>query len=1046
MRNFIVMIFLYCGIVLFSQGFKHPGMLHTEADFVRIKAQIAANEPSVIAGYNNLKANEWAQSTVGTYPSEIIKRGISGDENYINAARGAHSAYLNAIRWKLSGNVAHANKAVSILNSWAATTKSLGGNSNVSLASGLYGYEFANAAELMRDYSGWKAADFKKFQEWMRVVWYPYAYDFLIRRHGTWEKGTPGHYWSNWGLCNLLTVMSIGILCDDEFIYNQGLAFYKHDKVGTFKTNPLVPLDNNGLTEFLGNLVPVLHADTNSINNFFGQMQESGRDQGHATMALGLAVDICETAWNQGDDLYGYMNDRLLSGIEYVAAYNSLADKLPWTEYWYHDVNTSYANSWKQIEPNSSSRGQFRPYWDRVIGHYEGRKGLKLNYSHKMADLVVADAGAVGSTSGGYDHLGFTTLTCTRSSLDSNKSPLTLNGMVEVNGVVYPQTDLNNVPKGSQMKLVPMLPDGIDDSYNWLWNNGSTTKILSVEADSSAMYRVYYTDVNGVQSSTVFSISVLGDCLPDIYTFSVNTPLGVSSDTVIPLPQNADITISLNSSSWRSTYLWSNGQNTSSQSFNILNADTAFSVTGTNLGGATKVLNFKFLVETLGGSYILENKDKKFGNKITCTPGKNIQLIPIVKKGMEGGSWKWTDESVNSTYEINNIQENKEIKVTYTFEGKSYDYNFSISLVPEEAAFAYWPLDEGIGTTATDNWLGNKASMNASDWSEYGINNNAAYLDGNAASYIQLENDLFSGLNDFTISVWVNPDIIDSWSRIWDFGSGTSSYMFLTPKSNDGYLRFAIKSGAGEQTITTTKLLEVAKWSNVTVTKTGTLAKIYVNGLEVGSNASITISPKDLGPTSQNYIGKSQYADPMYKAYIDELRIYDKGMSKDEISDFIWKIQPLTHGFSLNGASIAYNQLVTAKTGDKLILTPMFKAGINFSGGTWLWNNGSTGRFLTINDLQSPGDYWVEYTNSGKTFRLNYHVALTTDLNSVKTNKDDKFIIFSNGAYKFITPVYPKRVLITDLNGKIIKDFVVIKNETHINLPKDKFYFIKALN
>lgn len=45
--------------------------------------------------------------------------------------------------------------------------------------------------------------------------------------------------------------MSIGILCDDVFIYNQGLSFFKYDQVGTF-TDPRTsdPILNDGLTEF----------------------------------------------------------------------------------------------------------------------------------------------------------------------------------------------------------------------------------------------------------------------------------------------------------------------------------------------------------------------------------------------------------------------------------------------------------------------------------------------------------------------------------------------------------------------------------------------------------------------------------------------------------------------------------------------------------------------------------------------------------------------------------------------------------------------------
>ena len=45
---------------------------------------------------------------------------------------------------------------------WANKTKKVDGNSNVALALGLYGYQFAQAGEIMRDYEGWPKDDFEK--------------------------------------------------------------------------------------------------------------------------------------------------------------------------------------------------------------------------------------------------------------------------------------------------------------------------------------------------------------------------------------------------------------------------------------------------------------------------------------------------------------------------------------------------------------------------------------------------------------------------------------------------------------------------------------------------------------------------------------------------------------------------------------------------------------------------------------------------------------------------------------------------------------------
>ena len=94
-----------------NRGFRHPGGLHTQDDFERIKALLAAGDETVTAALNVLRTAAYAQASAATYPSETIVRGGGVGENYINAARGAAIAYQNALRWKIDGNTACAKHA-----------------------------------------------------------------------------------------------------------------------------------------------------------------------------------------------------------------------------------------------------------------------------------------------------------------------------------------------------------------------------------------------------------------------------------------------------------------------------------------------------------------------------------------------------------------------------------------------------------------------------------------------------------------------------------------------------------------------------------------------------------------------------------------------------------------------------------------------------------------------------------------------------------------------------------------------------------------------
>lgn len=563
-----------------DRGFIHPGGLHTQADFDRVKAQIKAKNQTVVKAYNKLKLAEYAQSTVQTYPVETIVRGGGSGENYINAARGATMAYQNALRWKIGGTAANAKAAVRILMAWANTTTAISGSSDACLAYGLYGYQFAQAAELMRDYEGWKREDFEKFQQWMLTLWYPGAIGFLRSRNGTWENSSkwwqaPGHYWSNWGLCNALCVMSIGILCDNVQIYNEGISFIKYDQVGNFTSPATIhevtghndytgqgAIQNDGLTEFLGNLVVATSQMENEklkmengteveVGGYgeLGQMNESGRDTGHSSMALGLAVDIAKIAWNQGDDLFAYMNHRLAAGIEYVAAQTQSVQGLPWTDYIYCTNGIYYSDSraWVMTEPALGA--QMRPYWGTVIGIYESVKGVKMPFSELAYQQMGIDEGGKGSTSGGYDHLGYSVLmnTFDEQLCPADKKPTELTGQMEysaslsanmipslaqekkrglVNGRITSHTELGALvntysttkstllPKSRTIRLIPQLPEGEEDTGLWQWNTGETTREITVETGWSYIYRVTYTNSRGIQSQLAFTIATTDQGTP----------------------------------------------------------------------------------------------------------------------------------------------------------------------------------------------------------------------------------------------------------------------------------------------------------------------------------------------------------------------------------------------------------------------------------------------------------------------------------------------------------------------------------------------------
>jgi len=176
------------------------------------------------------------------------------------------------------------------------------------------------------------------------------------------------------------------------------------------------------------------------------------------------------------------------------------------------------------------------------------------------------------------------------------------------------------------------------------------------------------------------------------------------------------------------------------------------------------------------------------------------------------------------------------------------------------------------------------ATLNAdATWAE-GKLGNAVKLNG-INDYVSLPAGILENIEDFTIAAWVKLEATSTWSRIFDFGSGTGANMFLTPRSSADTLRFAITtSGAGgEQQINSGQRLTKDVWQHIAVTRSGDIAILYMDGVEVARNSNLTLKPSDLGPTTGNYIGKSQYEDPYLKGLVDDFRIYSRALSASEI-------------------------------------------------------------------------------------------------------------------------------------------------------------------
>ncbi|MGM8362192.1 cellulose binding domain-containing protein [Flavobacterium sp. ARAG 55.4] len=204
---------------------------------------------------------------------------------------------------------------------------------------------------------------------------------------------------------------------------------------------------------------------------------------------------------------------------------------------------------------------------------------------------------------------------------------------------------------------------------------------------------------------------------------------------------------------------------------------------------------------------------------------------------------------------------------------------------PNLGQVSYLKFDELSGTKCIDSWGANHGILASTASRSTGKYEEALKLDGTANSYATLPTAIVSTLNDFTISAWVKMDALANWMRVFDFGTGTAKYMFLSVQTGSaGSIRYAIKNGGSEQGITHNFTTPINTWTHFAVTQSGNTCRLYINGISVANSTGITIKPATIGSTNLNYLGKSQWNDPMFKGAIDEFKIYSRALSDLEIA------------------------------------------------------------------------------------------------------------------------------------------------------------------
>ena len=211
--------------------------------------------------------------------------------------------------------------------------------------------------------------------------------------------------------------------------------------------------------------------------------------------------------------------------------------------------------------------------------------------------------------------------------------------------------------------------------------------------------------------------------------------------------------------------------------------------------------------------------------------------------------------------------------------------NYKILQWTVDDCVSHWSFDEGTGDTAHDENITNSNTGTRSGFTDGWVSGRygdyALDFDG-TDDYVDCGNDASLNITDaITIAAWVNTNDTSSEQKIvnkrdtWNSLDGYS--MYITSQN----LYFEYGNGVNYRQLSRSMSYAAGEWMHVAITLEGSTVTFYKNGSALGTQAGIS------GIATNAYhlaIGSKHFVSLPFHGSIDEVRIYNRALTNDEIN------------------------------------------------------------------------------------------------------------------------------------------------------------------
>lgn len=344
----------------------------------------------------------------------------------------------------------------------------------------------------------------------------------------------------------------------------------------------------------------------------------------------------------------------------------------------------------------------------------------------------------------------------------------------------------------------------------------------------------------------------------------------------------------------------------------------------------------------------------------------------------------------------------------------------------------------GVADTGKDKDKNASLSEGASYvWDkEYG---QVLYLDGDKKvnghnAFLEFPKGFFDGKDRMTISMDVKE--VTRSGNYFSFGVGQDNNKYLFLKVEPTKIKSAISTTSYQnekQAVQSGAYPNNNRvWQNIKIVVTQNSLEVYRNGEKIAANNNTGISMTDLGENLIAYLGKSLYnektvpnqPDKYFRAYYDNVKVYDWAMTDEEVKSFTEKDE--TARKEMMGAVAMVADTVTIPNADSIkgnITLPAEKNGVSIE---WTSSNEDV---ISTKVVKNEG---YDDTPAGVVTRQkkDTKVTLTAEFSKKGSESITK-------KYEVTVKAAPKEVKEEDYVGYLFARF----NGTEENINQEQTYF-----